>query len=246
MSSKFAHRVLLGAFAIVLVAAGLASTACADTVAFYEFNGANFLADSSGNGHTLSSIGDVTQVGDAASFNGGVLSATIDLRPYKQVTISWEQNSTAVTGDHIIYEHGANYNTKAGAIVGLVGSANLNCSTAGLYNIDTYTPATGLQSYSVTYDLATTNVADVVKVFQGATEIGTGSAGTGHQTLPPAAFINAMFNIGDRQGGGVVPYLGTIDNFKIEGFGAVPEPGTIVLLVTGALGLLAYAWRKHK
>jgi len=29
-------------------------------------------------------------------------------------------------------------------------------------------------------------------------------------------------------------------------FDAVPEPGTIMLLVTGAIGLLAYAWRKRK
>jgi len=28
--------------------------------------------------------------------------------------------------------------------------------------------------------------------------------------------------------------------------GAVPEPGTLVLLVTGLLGLLACAWRKRK
>ena len=52
------------------------------------------------------------------------------------------------------------------------------------------------------------------------------------------------FNIGGRQGGGVVPYLGTIDNFEIVG--TVPEPGTIVLLITGLIGLLAYAWRKRK
>jgi hypothetical protein len=30
------------------------------------------------------------------------------------------------------------------------------------------------------------------------------------------------------------------------GFVATPEPGTIVLLATGIIGLLAYAWRTHK
>jgi hypothetical protein len=240
MSSKFSNRVVLGVFAIVVAVAGLASTACADTVAFYEFNGANFLADSSGNGHTLSSIGDVTQVGDAASFNGGVLSADIDLTPYKQVKISWDQNATVTTGDHIIYEHSANYNNNPGAVLAVLGSANLKCVGGdGHYNIDSFTPATGSQSYSITYDIGAANVADVVKVFQGTTQIGTA---TKDQDVPPTAFINAMFNIGDRQGGGVAPFYGTIDNFKIEGI-AVPEPNTLLLLMTG---MLAYAWRKRK
>lgn len=36
-----------------------------------------------------------------------------------------------------------------------------------------------------------------------------------------------------------------IDNVVL-GFTPIPEPGVIVLLATGLLGLLAYAWRKHK
>ena len=35
------------------------------------------------------------------------------------------------------------------------------------------------------------------------------------------------------------------DNVRLT-YSSVPEPGTIVLLVTGLLGLLAYAWRKRK
>jgi hypothetical protein len=34
-----------------------------------------------------------------------------------------------------------------------------------------------------------------------------------------------------------------VDNFSV---GTVPEPSTIMLLVTGCLGLLAYAWRKRR
>jgi hypothetical protein len=36
-----------------------------------------------------------------------------------------------------------------------------------------------------------------------------------------------------------------LDNVRLSD-STVPEPGTIVLLGTGLLGLLAYAWRKRK
>ena len=175
MSCSFVSRVLVGVVAGLVVAASMASTARADIVADWQFNGANFFTDSSGHGHTLSiTSGTVTQVGDAASFSGGggVLSANIDLTPYRQVTISWDQNATDVTNEHIVYEDTPNYNLYVGPMLGEVNSAHILCGHNNDYNIDTFTPATGPQSYSVTYNLDATTGADVVKVFQGTTEIG--------------------------------------------------------------------------
>ncbi len=43
---------------------------------------------------------------------------------------------------------------------------------------------------------------------------------------------------------GVYDQYGLINGFQIVN--AVPEPGTIVLLITGLFGMLAYAWRKRK
>jgi hypothetical protein len=39
---------------------------------------------------------------------------------------------------------------------------------------------------------------------------------------------------------------GTVSSIGIDSVSHVPEPGTILLLATGLIGLLAYAWRKHK
>lgn len=48
---------------------------------------------------------------------------------------------------------------------------------------------------------------------------------------------NARFNSTDQ----------FVDNIQVNGPAvSTPEPGTIVLLVTGLIGLLAYAWRKRR
>ena len=41
-------------------------------------------------------------------------------------------------------------------------------------------------------------------------------------------------------------YNAVFNGLQIVETGTVPEPGTIILLATGLLGLLAYAWRKRK
>jgi hypothetical protein len=40
--------------------------------------------------------------------------------------------------------------------------------------------------------------------------------------------------------------MGWVRVEEIQGFASVPEPATMILLVTGLFGMLAYAWRKRK
>jgi hypothetical protein len=48
-------------------------------------------------------------------------------------------------------------------------------------------------------------------------------------------------------GAGAYPLMGQIQNFQLrDTYAAVPEPSTLALIVTGVIGLLAYAWRKRK
>ena len=51
--------------------------------------------------------------------------------------------------------------------------------------------------------------------------------------------IRLEFSTGYKYGGGV--HTEMISDFRV-----VPEPGTLVLLLSGGLGLLAYAWRRRR
>jgi hypothetical protein len=53
-----------------------------------------------------------------------------------------------------------------------------------------------------------------------------------------------LYNFWNTAGNGLVD--NGIDTISVGPAGAVPEPATISLLITGLLGLLAYAWRKRK
>lgn len=209
-------------------------------VAHWRFDGNQFLADSSGNGHTLVNRG-VVQVDDAASFNGNAMLSSadsVDLTPYSKVRISWSQKVTPPILNHVIWEHGPNYNLVPGAFIAYLdkeeGMAAIRASDESLsYNLDEFPMVAGVwETFTVEYNL-TTDRGDrsayrtsVVKVFKGGMLIGTGSTYLGKDSamdgMPPDSFINSAFHIGGRaEPETTIPrapyFVGQIDDVKIEG-----------------------------
>jgi hypothetical protein len=73
----------------------------------------------------------------------------------------------------------------------------------------------------------------------------TGAPGGTVYTYPAGFFDTPWLAIGQVGFGRSEWSAGTVDNFSLTQE-QVPEPSTLVLVGTGLLGLLAYAWRKRK
>ncbi len=63
-------------------------------------------------------------------------------------------------------------------------------------------------------------------------------------TVPVAASVD-NFTLADPQFLAINGFSGKMDNVKFSNI-TIPEPGTVMLLFTGLVGLLCYAWRKRK
>ena len=203
-----------------------------EIIAWWQFDGDKFLADSSGHGHTLVNRG-ATQVDGTASFDGKAILSSVDslnLTLYKRVRVSWSQKATSPGEDQVIWEHGHDYNFTSGAIIAYLGGGH---GTAGIrvldrpegYNLDDF-PVTGdlWEHFVVEYD-RTAYRAYVVKVFKDGLLIGED---TNQEALAPDSFINAPFHVGARgqaDGKGAHFFRGQIDNVKIEGI-RQPDPST--------------------
>lgn len=258
MTSGLHCRVLTAVVACAAVLAGLAS-AHAGYIADWEFaEGSNFLADSSGNGHTLSQTYGATSVGSTggvATFDGSqTLATNVDLTSYKKIRVSWGI-SVQSTGFGMVYSQ--NLYSAAGGIAADVNEFAVGTGMAGLtptdgawigggagYNLDTYSNSTNstLENFSVEYDLTAATAADAIKIFKGITPVGTDLM----TSNVPTSFTSGLFEIGlglNATGThGNTGFVGQLDYMRIE---SVPEPSTIMLTVAGMLGLLAYAWRKR-
>ena len=207
-------------------------------VAHWKFDGNQFLADSSGNGHTLVNR-NAKQLNDTALFDGKAILHTvdsIDLTPYTKIRVSWSQKIVDTTLEQLIWEQTTNYNNFPGAIacaiwdpasrkdIGMAGirtRLEADAENGGTYNIDNFDVLPNVWE-NVTVEFRRTPDqknqslyrTDIVKVFKDNVQIGTGSSYEDFQ--PPKNFFNAPFFIGARDGV-IVPMRGQIDNLKIEG-----------------------------
>jgi hypothetical protein len=197
------------------------------TVAYWQFDGKEFLADSSGHGHTLVNRG-AKQVNGAAVFDGNAEMCTgdsIDLTQYTRIRVSWRQKTAVLTSDQVVWEHGANFNETPGAMAIVLekgmAHAGIRTNSASLadgyshdvYSVDQYPLLKDeWESLAVEFD-RTAYRANVVRVFKDGREI---PATTFFDGFAPKSFINAVFHIGAREGL-KSPFVGQIDSLKIEG-----------------------------
>jgi hypothetical protein len=209
-----------------------------EVVAYWQFDGNNFLADSSGHGHTLVNHG-VKQVDGTAAFDGNSILSTadsIDLTPYRKIRVSWSQKATSLKANQIVWEQSEDYNNTMGAISAgqelTGGGAAIRTANAlnDFCNLDEHPVAVDTwENFTIEYNLTNDRGdrpayrANVVKVFKDGKQIGLD---TGHEGFAPDSFIDAVFYIGNagfninaKAGAstGAVGFTGQIDNMKIEG-----------------------------
>ena len=86
----------------------------------------------------------------------------------------------------------------------------------------------------------TTRAGEVFTFNDGTVESFTATAATSYLIRDTVTAVGGQIVLGCTNTGGLTPLL---DGFVVS---TVPEPTSMVLLVTGLIGLLAYAWRKRK
>ncbi len=257
----FAGKILL---ANIVVMISMASTAGAETIAYWTFDqGEDFLKDSSVNENDLAQTGTVTSVSAAkvgsgsAQFTGAGLLSTIealDLSPYKGVTLSWYMQ-LGNTNPSILWELTPVYTSFPGAFVcatrsgtvpagnGYVSQQYTGSGNDGGYALDYFPTSvtTEWQQYSARINLEAADKSGRVEIYQDGVLIST-DQWLGNDPDPPLSFPGTQkFFIGARSGK-IIPFTGFIDDLKIEG--VVPEPGTFALLTTCMGVLLCYARRR--
>jgi hypothetical protein len=193
-----------------------------ELVASWRFNSKDFLADSSGHGHTLINIG-ARPLNNTAFFDGSAMMRTtdsIDLTPYAKVRVSWSQKIARLAPDQIFWEQTPNYCHTPGALVAYLyageGYAGVATQDQGkeAYRLEAYSLSPNTwERYVMECDLAVPKRSSIVKLLRNGEVVGIGSSANGPA---PAAFANGVFYIGARAKLGS-PFVGQMCDMTIEG-----------------------------
>ena len=252
-SRTFVFRAVVAA----VPALALSGAASAVPIAEWRFEPGNFLADSSGNGHTLSNSGAVSStevpagIGSAGSaeFDGAAIMRTVasmDLSGYESLNISWYQfvDNGKVA---IVFEHSVDTNGNPGGFELTVNEVFTDNTSTGVgrpvlrtnggYNGDDQTHAIGSwQQFTMAIDLtATATPTEIVEVTNGAENP--------FQDANVAPFRNDFFHLGNRFSNLGLGFVGNIDEFRIDGT-PVPEPTGAALAALAGAALLARRRRR--
>jgi hypothetical protein len=157
--------------------------------------------------------------------------------PYTNGGITMDSDTTGA--DHVGW-----LVNNAWGFSGTVATWNGNTAHLGTLSV----PTGGTQALGV--DLVYGGVA--TSGFSGTFHMTDGSTQAFNLTLPAGVDKNVHTFIGLTSSATPISSI-TINAESVAGawvgdisYQATPEPGTIVLLTTGLIGLLAYAWRKRK
>jgi len=226
-------------------------TAKAAVIAQWDFAPGSFLVDSVGGNNFIQTGAGVMQgtgpggVGTySAHFDGtGYLStaSSLDLSPYRQLSISWSSRSASSFG--VLLSHGWSGpnsfivdNNETGADTGFVGIFGTG------YKLESFTQQEDVWAdYIMEINLDGATIADQLKIFKNGLNVGTVFLDQGSS---PTAFLNTTFFTGAVDATGAFKFVGDIANLTISGT-AIPEPGTLALLGLGLPLLVCYARRKR-
>ena len=208
------------------------------TIGQWNFDTDNFLADSSGNGHDLQILpmGGVTSdpdgVGGSAHFEGGgvVTTDTVDMSPYTHFSISWRQKT--LDGVAVVFESTADSNDPQTGLAFTV-TANEGGVGQGTFKIKaSSTNVSGVtvphntdntwDEYSAEVDITQTDPNKIIALTRNGELLTDPILNPGmFHSESSAAFLNDVLYLAAR-GGSILPYLGSIDEFKIETF-TIPD-----------------------
>jgi hypothetical protein len=127
-----------------------------------------------------------------------------------------------------------------GANYAYIPCATVTLAQSGSFTLNVITGADRASYYNGTYAVKVTS--GDVSADSLTTPLTANDGNIDHTFFRLSGNAGDTFTISNMAVTGVIAYSG----IGFEGFVAVPEPSTIVLLISGLVGLVAYAWRKRK